>query len=184
MEIIEKICFFVIWPLDQVMPVNRFPEVALALFFFIIYFTCEFILTVFNVFSVYTGLSHFLVGLTLMVWGSDNLELINMSIAVKNKQVELGMASVMSCQLICLIVIIPLAAICRMSSRQQLEIQVMQSHHTRDMVVLPPLICAVLSMIIFMARQMDLNRGSALLLISIYIGYIYYSVQLFGGDLD
>jgi len=52
------------------------------------------------------------------------------------------------------------------------------------MVVLPPLICAVLSMIIFTVRQMDLNRTSALLLISIYAGYIYYSVQVFGGDLD
>ena len=66
------------------MPVEKFPEVALALFFVLIYFLCEFILTVFNVFSVYSGLSHFLVGLTLMVWGSDNLELINMIIAVKN----------------------------------------------------------------------------------------------------
>jgi len=82
---IEKFCIVIIWPLDKVMPVNYCPELALALFFVIIYFLAEFILTVFNVFSVYTGLSHFLVGLTLMVWGSDNLELINMSIAVKNK---------------------------------------------------------------------------------------------------
>ena len=99
------------------MPVDRFPELTLAIFFVLIYFLCEFILTVFNVFSVYTGLSHFLVGLTLMVWGSDNLELINMSIAVKNSQMEIGMTSVMSCQLICLIVIIPIAAMARMHSR-------------------------------------------------------------------
>ena len=85
LDMVEKICFIVIWPLDRVMPVNRLPEVALVLFFVAIYFISEFILTVFNVFSVYTGLSHFLVGLTLMVWGSDNLELINMTISVKNK---------------------------------------------------------------------------------------------------
>lgn len=85
LAVIEKICFLVIWPLDKVMPVNKCPEIALAFFFVIIYFLCEFTLTVFNVFSVYTGLSHFLVGLTLMVWGSDNLELINMTISVKNK---------------------------------------------------------------------------------------------------
>ena len=65
--------------------------------FVLIYFLCEFILTVFNVFSVYSGLCHFLLGLTLMVWGSDSLELINMAIAVKNAQVELGMISVLSC---------------------------------------------------------------------------------------
>jgi len=97
LETIEKVCFLVIWPLDRITNVEKLPEVALALVFVIIYFLAEFILTVFNVFSVYTGLSHFLVGLTLMVWGSDSLELINMSIAIKNKQVELGMTSVMSC---------------------------------------------------------------------------------------
>ena len=94
---IEKICCLVIWPLSKIMPVQRLPELALVMVFVLIYFLCEFILTVFNVFSVYTGLSHFLVGLTLMVWGSDSLELINMCIAVKNNQVELGFTSVMSC---------------------------------------------------------------------------------------
>ena len=67
------------------MPVKRLPELALLFVFVLVYFICEFILTVFNVFSVYTGLIHFLVGLTLMVWGSNSLELINMTIAMKNK---------------------------------------------------------------------------------------------------
>ena len=84
MELIEKICCVVIVPLSKIIPVDSFPELALAIVFVLIYFLCEFILTVFNVFSVYTGLSHFLVGVTLMVWGSDNLELINMAIAMKN----------------------------------------------------------------------------------------------------
>ncbi len=114
LELIEKFCCIVIWPLSLVMPVQRFPELALAMVFVLIYFLCEFILTVFNVFSVYFGLSHFVVGLTLMVWGSDNLELINMIIAIKNSQLEIGLTSVMSCQLICLIVIIPIAAMARM----------------------------------------------------------------------
>ena len=124
---IEKICFLVIWPLSKVMPVQRFPELSLIIIFGLIYFLCEFILTVFNVFAVYTGLSHLLVGLTLMVWGSDSLELINMAIAVKNRQVELGMISVMSSQIICLIVIVPIAAIARMKARAQDEIQVLQT---------------------------------------------------------
>ena len=166
------------------MPVNRMPELALVFVFFMIYLLCEFILTVFNVFSMYTGLNHFLVGLTLMVWGSDNLELINMAIAVKNKQVEMGMTSVMSCQLICLVVIIPIAAMGRMHEREQYEIQVMQMHHSNNMVVLPPLICSVLSLGIFLYRRMDLDRLSAFTLIAIYIGYITYSVMVFGQDAD
>ena len=50
-----------------------------------------------------------------------------MAIAVKNGQIEMGMTSVMSCQLICLIVIIPISAIVRMSAREETEIQVMQT---------------------------------------------------------
>jgi Ca2+/Na+ antiporter len=97
LEKIEKFTCLINGPLELILPVKRYPEIAFLLIFVIIYFMCEFILTVFNVFSVYTGVSHFFVGLTLMVWGSDNLELINYSIAVKNKKPELGMASVLTC---------------------------------------------------------------------------------------
>ena len=167
-------------PLNYIMPVKSFPELVLALVFVIVYFICEFILTVFNVFTIYSGLSHFLVGLTLMVWGSDSLELINMMVAVKNGQAELGITSVLVCQIICLIMIIPIAAMARMETRGESEIQVMQSHHTRDMVILPALICTVLSFIIFMVQKMDLNRFSAVLLVFIYFGYINYAFYAFG----
>jgi len=99
------------------MPVTAMPEVALLLLFFIVYVMCEFILTVFNVFSVYTGLSHFLVGLTLMVWGSDNLEMVNMAIAMKNQDLELGMTAILACQVICLLLVVPLACLMRMYAR-------------------------------------------------------------------
>jgi len=79
------------------MPVKSFPIIALIAVVLLVYFMCEFILTVFNVFSVYSGVSHFFVGLTLMVWGSDNLELINYAIAVKNKQLEMGLSFVFAC---------------------------------------------------------------------------------------
>ena len=48
------------------------------------------------------------------------------------------------------------------------------------MVILPALICTVLSLIIFMAQKMDLNRFSACLLVFIYFGYIYYNYLTFG----
>lgn len=101
-----------------IMPTKALPELALCLIFFIVYVMCEFILTVFNVFSVYTGLSHFLVGLTFMVWGSDNLEMINMAISMKNQNLELGLTSVLACQVICLILIIPIACLMRMYTRE------------------------------------------------------------------
>ena len=79
------------------MPVTAAPEIAMILIFIIIYVMCEFILTVFNVFSVYTGLSHFLLGLTLMVWGSDNLDLVNMGISLKNQDMEVGLTALLAC---------------------------------------------------------------------------------------
>ena len=52
------------------------------------------------------------------------------------------------------------------------------------MVILPPLICTVLSFIIFCSKQMELDRISSFLLIGIYVAYIYYSIDAFGGDTD
>ena len=126
LQFIEKLCCLIIYPLDKIVPEKKAPILALLMVVFLVYIMCEFILTVFNVFSVYTGVSHFFVGLTLMVWGSDNLELINFSISMKNKQLEMGMSSVLSCQLICLIVIVPIACIARMHTREQTDIQVIQ----------------------------------------------------------
>jgi Ca2+/Na+ antiporter len=114
---IEKICFLVYWPLKMLLPVTKLPELTLVLVFFIIYVICEFIVTIMNVLSVYTNMSHFLVGLTLMVWGSDVLELFNMIIATKKKQLELGMTSILACQVICILVVVPLACLMRMMMR-------------------------------------------------------------------
>lgn len=184
LQMIEKLCCLIIWPMQFIMPVNVLPELALILIFFIVYVMCEFILTVFNVFSVYTGLSHFLVGLTLMVWGSDNLEMVNMAIAMKNNNLEVGLTAVLACQVICLILIIPIACLMRMYTREQPEIQVMQTHHNRDIVVLPPLISSILCMIIYWYRKMDLNRTTAGLLMLIYIVYLAFNIYMFSQDED
>jgi len=162
-----------------IMPIKILPEAALILIFFIVYVMCEFILTIFNVLSVYTGLSHFLVGLTLMVWGSDNLELVNMAIAMKNNNLEIGLTSILACQVICLILVIPFACMARMYKLERPEIQVMQSMHNRDMVVLPPLICSILCILIYWNRRMDLNRTSAALLMLIYMAYLAFNIKMF-----
>lgn len=65
--------------------------------FFVMYLMCEFILEVMNVFCVYTGASHFLVGLTLMVWGSDNMEMLSLAIAIGRGEEEMATIAVLSC---------------------------------------------------------------------------------------
>jgi len=57
----------------------------------------DFILFVMNVFTAYTGMSHLIVGLTLMVWGSDNMEMLNLAIAIGKGDEEMAMIAVLSC---------------------------------------------------------------------------------------
>jgi len=60
----------------------------------------------------------------------------------------------------------------------------MQAHHSRNMVVLPPLIATVLSLSVFLMAGMSLNRLSATALVGIYVGYAYYSMMIFAEDKD
>jgi Ca2+/Na+ antiporter len=97
MHMVERICFVVIWPLAKILPIQKFPELAVVLIFLIIYIMVEFVVTVMNVFSAYTGMSHFMVGLTLMVWGSDNMEMLNLAIAIGKGEEEMALIAVLSC---------------------------------------------------------------------------------------
>ena len=145
---------------------------------------CEFILTVMNVFSVYTGLSHFLVGLTLMVWGSDNLELLNMAISVKNKEEQIALSAILCCQVLCLVLIIPAACLIRMVKRDEYEISVMQKSHDRDQVVLPPLLASLLTLVVFLGCGSRVNRPASLVLLTIYLTYLSLSVHLFWSETE
>lgn len=115
------ICFLIIWPLEKIIPKN-WPIVSSIMIFGVIYFMVEFIIIVMNVFSIYTGMSHFMVGLTLMVWGSDNMEMLSLAIAITKGEEEMATLAVVSCQIICLALVIPLACMSRIVSREQPEI--------------------------------------------------------------
>jgi Ca2+/Na+ antiporter len=97
MHMIEKFCCLIIWPLSKVLPVDSIPELAIVLVFICIFFMVEFIVMVMNVFSAYTGISHFIVGITLMVWGSDNMEMLNLAVSTAKGYEELGLTAVLSC---------------------------------------------------------------------------------------
>lgn len=94
---VEALCFLIIYPLKKILPMENYPIVAMCIIFLVIYFMVEFIIIVMNVFSVYTGMSHFMVGLTLMVWGSDNLEMLNLAIAIARGEEEMATIAVVSC---------------------------------------------------------------------------------------
>ena len=125
MHALAKVCFLIIWPLEKILPLEKLPEIAVIIIFVVIYFMVEFIVIVMNVFSAYTGMSHFIVGMTLMVWGSDNMELLNAAVAIAKGEEEIGTVALMTCQVLCLTLVIPVAALSRMMSHEQKEIQLL-----------------------------------------------------------
>jgi Ca2+/Na+ antiporter len=100
--------------------------------FVCIFFMVEFIVLVMNVFSAYTGISHFMVGITLMVWGSDNIEMLNLAVATAKGLEELGLTAVLSSQVLCLTIVLPISCISRMIAHEQKEIQLLQLTHDRN----------------------------------------------------
>lgn len=122
MHQMETVCFLIICPLEAILPYKNYPITAVVIMFIVIYFMIEFIIIVMNVFSVYTGLSHFVVGLTFMVWGSDNMEMLNLAIAIAKGEEEMATIAVISCQILCIAFIIPLSCLSRLASREQNEI--------------------------------------------------------------
>ena len=78
--------------------------------------------------------------------------------------------------------IVPVAVLARMQTRDQTEIQVMQVTHSRDIIVLPPLVIAIASFFIYLSCGMNLNRFTAFLLLSIYIGYVVFAYVFTGTE--
>ena len=117
MHWLESFCFIVIWPLTKVLTPKSYPIATICLLLVVIYAMVEFIVTVIAVLSAYTGLSHLMLGLTLMVWGSDNMEMLNLAIAISRNEEEMATIAVLSCQILCLTLVIPCACLVRMIAR-------------------------------------------------------------------
>lgn len=111
---IESVSCLIIWPLTKILPVSTWPILTVTMLFCIIYLIVEFIVTVLNVFTAYTGLSHLIVGLTLMVWGSDNMEMLNLAIAIGKGEEEMATIALFACQILCMTLVIPAACVSRM----------------------------------------------------------------------
>ena len=79
------------------MPYKNYPIIAVIFIFFVIFLMVEFIVLVMKVFSAYTGMSYLMVGLTLMVWGSDNMEMLNLAISIGKGEEEMSTIAVLSC---------------------------------------------------------------------------------------
>ena len=176
---IEGVCFLIIVPLKTVLPYKNWPVITVAFLFIVTYYMVEFIVTVLNVFSAYTGMSHFIVGLTLMVWGSDTMEMLSLAIAIGIGEEEMATIAVLSCQILCLTLVVPVACLSRMLMREEFEIQVMQAHHNRGQLIVPVMILILVVFSGYIACNMHLNRKCVFLFAASYVSYIIYSCLAF-----
>ena len=72
--------------LELTLPVATMPILSFFILVAIFFVSIDFILTVVSVISIYTQLSHVIIAITIISWGSSPIELINLIIAAKKNE--------------------------------------------------------------------------------------------------
>jgi Ca2+/Na+ antiporter len=170
LHVIEWICSPTLSFLRLVLPLETLPELAFVALLCLFFLSTDFLLTVVAVLSVYTRLSHLLIALTVIAWGASPIELINLTVAARKKELQLGITSVLGGIVIGFYLIIPSAMLFKMARRQTHEIQVLQTNsHT---LIWPALAVALATLLVYGKTGMQLGRWSASLLLSFYASYV------------
>jgi Ca2+/Na+ antiporter len=114
------------------MTIHSFPELAFLIIVVLFFMVTDFILTVVSVMSIYTHCSHVLIGITVISWGSSAIEMINLTIASKKGEMQLGLTSILSAIVMTYLIIMPLGFVFKMIRRNSHEIDVLQLHHSSN----------------------------------------------------
>lgn len=179
---IETICLPVLYPLEKIMPINKMPELAFFIIVCIYFMSTDFILKIVSVMSVYTNLSHIFVGITFMSWGSSAIEMINLTIAVKKNEMQLGLTSIMSALVFAFLMIMPAAMIFKMFKRDSNQMEVLLNHHTSHELFIPAILVTITVALVFWRTKMTIGKGGSYILIAAYILYLIYAFLLFFND--
>lgn len=108
--------------LDITLPMKLLPEVSFLVIVILFFIAIDFILTVVSVLSIYAHFTHILIALTIIAWGSSPIELINLIIANRKGEIQIGLTSLLSSIVLAFYVLIPLAMLFKMARRQTHEI--------------------------------------------------------------
>jgi Ca2+/Na+ antiporter len=154
--------------LDLTLPVNTSPIFSFLIILLIFFVFIDFILTVVSVLSMYTHLSHLIIALTFISWSSSTLELINITIAARTGQLQLGLSSILSSIVLTFVLILPLAVLHKMYRTQTHQIQMLQ--HSSHIIFAP---CLVMVLVCIAGIGQWGKKGTAWALIAAYIGYIF-----------
>jgi Ca2+/Na+ antiporter len=181
MHTLEIICYPIVKPLDYILPYNRFPEIAFIIILGVFFLSIDFILIVVSVISIHTSLSHILIALTLVAWGSTPIELINLIVATKKNEMQIGLTSILSSIVFAFLIIMPFAMIFKMLKRQEYAMEVLSPIHSSHMLFLPALFVALFSLFVYWKTGMKMGKQAAFALILCYLIYLAYMCsQLIG----
>jgi Ca2+/Na+ antiporter len=153
---------------------ERIPEHSFLITLANFFISVDFILTLVSVLSIYTHLSHILIALTFISWGSSPIELINLTITSRSGNLQLGLTSILSSIVLGFYVILPCAILCKMYRREAHEIQILQPIHSSHLIFLPAIIVTVFTLLVFHVTKMHISKKFSLSLITAYAGYLGY----------
>ena len=111
---LELACYPALKTLNLVLPVEKLPILAFLLIVVIFFISMDFILTVVSVLSIYSHMTSLMIGLTIISWGSSPIELINLIIASKKNELQIGITSILSGIVFTFFTLMPLAMIFKM----------------------------------------------------------------------
>lgn len=177
-------CYPFVKTLEYVLPINKLPELAFLIIVSLFFIATDFILTVVSMISVYTHLSHILIGTTLISWGSCSIEVINLTIAAKKNEMQLGLTSIVSAVVLTFLIIMPLAMVFKMLKRQSSLIDILQINHTSHQLFLPVLFVSIIVGLVFWKTKMQIGKGGAIVLIMSYMAYLGVIYVATINDLD
>jgi len=146
MHVMERLSYPVIAPLWYILPVEKFPELALVILIGIVFMISHYILTVTNIMQVYTNP---MIALFMVAIGSGCLEMINLTLATKKGMEQMGLTSILSGLVLTMTGIIPIACLIQMHRTGSSEIQILEVIHTRDQFLVMPIIISVIVMLIY-----------------------------------
>eukprot|EP00347_Sterkiella_histriomuscorum_P017945 403347382 len=171
---LELACYPALKTLNFILPVEKLPILAFLLIVVIFFISMDFILTVVSVLSIYSHMTSLMIGLTIISWGSSPIELINLIIASKKNELQIGMTSILSGIVFTFFTLMPLAMIFKMIKKQRHEIEILQPLHSSHLVFMPALIVICITTIVYYKTQMNIGKQSGGLLIICYLAYLTY----------
>jgi Ca2+/Na+ antiporter len=122
LQYLEMMCWPCLKFLELTLPMELLPELSFVAIILIFFVSIDFILTVVSVLSIYTHFTHILIALTIIAWGSSPIELINLVIANRKNELQIGLTSILSGIVLAFYVMLPLAIIFKMWRRDTYEI--------------------------------------------------------------